>query len=284
MNNQAVKYFCMSIMTMGILCGGLNVSAQTLMTNDKLAEVVASRKVVNDLYSKGIGLQLVGTADITPIHTDAGVTSCFRIARDGAVVTKHKTDVVQSAGETEENATEEMETDLVAEEVVTDEQSEMNACDVTEENATETPESHEIVKEYPITDGNTTKTVLPYKAFGKHTNQAKLQSLCETNEVGLRVYDGRYTIAVGTYFNMSIGQYFDLELANGTVIPCIMGDLKSDLHTDARGLFTEASGCMTEFIVDQEYLPNKCSATYCYDNWNSKVVNVVVYNKFVNLD
>ena len=141
-----------------------------------------------------------------------------------------------------------------------------------------------MIKEYPITDGNTTKTVLPYKAFGKNTNQAKLQSLCQTNEVGLRVYDGRFTIAVGTYFNTAIGQYFDLVLENGTVIPCIMGDLKADIHTDSRGLFTEASGCMTEFIVDRTYLPNKNSATYCYEAWNSKVVNVIVYNKFVNLE
>ena len=133
-------------------------------------------------------------------------------------------------------------------------------------------------------DGNTTKTVLPYKAFGKNTNQAKLQLLCQTNEVGLRVYDGRFTIAVGTYFNTAIGQYFDLVLENGTVIPCIMGDLKADIHTDSRGLFTEASGCMTEFIVDRTYLPNKNSATYCYEEWNSKVVNVIVYNKFVNLE
>ena len=141
-----------------------------------------------------------------------------------------------------------------------------------------------MIKEYPITDGNTTKTVLPYKAFGKNTNQAKLQSLCQTNEVGLRVYDGRFTIAVGTYFNTAIGQYFDLVLENGTVIPCIMGDLKADIHTDSRGLFTEASGCMTEFIVDRTCLPNKNSATYCYEAWNSKVVNVIVYNKFVNLE
>lgn len=63
-----------------------------------------------------------------------------------------------------------------------------------------------------------------------------------------------------------------------------MGDLKADIHTDSRGLFTEASGCMTEFIVDRTYLPNKNSATYCYEEWNSKVVNVIVYNKFVNLE
>ena len=144
--------------------------------------------------------------------------------------------------------------------------------------------SYEILKEYDISNGNTTKTVLPYKSFGKGTKQAKLQNLCETNEVGLRVYDGRYTVAVGTYFNMQVGQYFDLELENGVIIPCIMGDEKDDEHTDDQGLFTVASGCMTEFVVERKYLPNRNSATYCYDNWDSPVTKVTVYNQFVDLN
>ena len=194
MKNLAVKYLCTGIVTFVTLCGGMSVSAQNLVVQNP-----------GILVTKPAGITSVLTPERS-IHTDAGITASLRNARDEAMVTKHKADVV------------------------------------------------------------------------------KLQSLCQTNEVGLRVYDGRFTIAVGTYFNTAIGQYFDLVLENGTVIPCIMGDLKADIHTDSRGLFTEASGCMTEFIVDRTYLPNKNSATYCYEEWNSKVVNVIVYNKFVNLE
>lgn len=277
MKNLAVKYLCTGIVTFVTLCGGMNVSAQNL--------VVQNPEV---LVTKPAGITSVLTPERS-IHTDAGITASLRSARDEAMVTRHKADVVKSAnGESEEAVAESdsISVSSVAESSVTEE-SEVdseNQENVTEIEATEQPETYEVIREYPITDGNTTKTVLPYKAFGKNTNQAKLQSLCQTNEVGLRVYDGRFTIAVGTYFNTAIGQYFDLVLENGTVIPCIMGDLKADIHTDSRGLFTEASGCMTEFIVDRTYLPNKNSATYCYEAWNSKVVNVVVYNKFVNLE
>lgn len=277
MKNLAVKYLCTGIVTFVTLCGGMSVSAQNLVVQNP-----------GVLVTKPAGITSVLTPERS-IHTDAGITASLRSVRDEAMVTRHKADVVKSAnGESEEAVAESdsVSVSSVAESSVTEESdpNSENQENGTEIEATEQPETDEVIKEYPITDGNTTKTVLPYRAFGKNTNQAKLQSLCQTNEVGLRVYDGRFTIAVGTYFNTAIGQYFDLVLENGTVIPCIMGDLKADIHTDSRGLFTEASGCMTEFIVDRTYLPNKNSATYCYEAWNSKVVNVVVYNKFVNLE
>lgn len=277
MKNLAVKYLCTGIVTFVTLCGGMSVSAQNLVAQNP-----------GVLVTKSAGITSVLTPERS-IHTDAGLTASLRNARDEAMVTRHKADVVKSAnGESEEAVAESDSVSAVsvAESSVLEESDSdpENQEDVTETEATEQPETYEVIKEYPITDGNTTKTVLPYKAFGKNTNQAKLQSLCQTNEVGLRVYDGRFTIAVGTYFDTAVGQYFDLVLENGTVIPCIMGDLKADIHTDSRGLFTEASGCMTEFIVDRTYLPNKNSATYCYEEWNSKVVNVIVYNKFVNLE
>lgn len=276
MKNLAVKYLCTGIVTFVTLCGGMSVSAQNLVVQNP-----------GVLVTKSAGITSVLTPERS-IHTDAGLTASLRNARDEAMVTKHKADVVKSAnGESEEAVAESdsVSVSSVAGSSVTEESESdpENQEDVTETEATEQPETYEVIKEYPITDGNTTKTVLPYKAFGRNTKQAKLQSLCQTNEVGLRVYDGRFTIAVGTYFDTAVGQYFDLVLENGTVIPCIMGDLKADIHTDSRGLFTEASGCMTEFIVDRTYLPNKNSATYCYDDWNSKVVDVIVYNKFVDL-
>lgn len=277
MKNLAVKYLCTGIVTFVTLCGGMSVSAQHLVVQNP-----------GVLVTKPAGITSVLTPERS-IHTDAGITASLRSVRDEAMVTRHKADVVKSAnGESEEVVAESdsVSVSSVAESSVPEESdpNSENQENGTEIEATEQPETYEVIKEYPITDGNTTKTVLPYRAFGKNTNQAKLQSLCQTNEVGLRVYDGRFTIAVGTYFNTAIGQYFDLVLENGTVIPCIMGDLKADIHTDSRGLFTEASGCMTEFIVDRTYLPNKNSATYCYEEWNSKVVNVIVYNKFVNLE
>lgn len=57
-------------------------------------------------------------------------------------------------------------------------------------------------------------------------------------------------IAVGSRFGTVPGQYIDLILENGIVIPCIMGDLKADEDTDLTHTFTYHSGCCSEFIID----------------------------------
>ena len=81
----------------------------------------------------------------------------------------------------------------------------------------------------PITSGF--KSYMPYtksngeSIFNKNSNQYKLQQQCHTGLYGIRVKDGRYCVAIGTAFNADVGTYFDLILANDTVIPCIVADI-----------------------------------------------------------
>ena len=97
--------------------------------------------------------------------------------------------------------------------------------------------------------------------------------------------NGRYCIAVGSHFTTEIGQYIDLILANGTVIPCVLGDQKSDRHTDDANIVTLANGCASEFIVDVDsldYMAKICgNISYCKDEWQPPVVQVKVYDKNV---
>ena len=139
----------------------------------------------------------------------------------------------------------------------------------------------------PLTSGF--KSYMPYaksngeSIFNKNSNQYKLQQQCQTGLYGIRVKDGRYCVAIGTGFNADVGTYFDLILANGTVIPCIVADIKADKHTDSNNMVTKASGCLTEFVVDNGSL-NKMAKkmgdiSYCSDKWNSRVEKVRVYEK-----
>lgn len=103
-----------------------------------------------------------------------------------------------------------------------------------------------------------------------------------TSEDGIRMVDGRYCIALGSYFTRTIGQYIDIVLANGTVIPCILGDQKSDAHTDSLHVAHSVDSSVVEFIVDKKILPDlprkMGSISYSYDEWRSPVVQVIVYN------
>lgn len=131
------------------------------------------------------------------------------------------------------------------------------------------------------------KSYMGYKTItDTNSIQYKIQhNYAYTGEYGIRQVNGRFCIAIGSYFNLKIGQYFDLVLENGTIIPCVKGDSKADRDTDNQNIFTKGNGCCSEFIVDSSALAssikNRGSASYACDNWNSKVITVRVYEEYV---
>lgn len=114
----------------------------------------------------------------------------------------------------------------------------------------------------------------------------KLQQVSTTDEDGFRVLDNRYLIAVGTSCEASVGTYIDVILENGTIISCIVGDIKADIHTDSTNTYSLACMCATEFIVDGSITPAKYSGNVStvYDNWNSNVIRFRVYDKIYELN
>ena len=131
------------------------------------------------------------------------------------------------------------------------------------------------------------KSFMSYKAItSTGSKQYILQhSMAYTGQYGIRQINGRYCVAIGSYLNTSIGQYFDLVLENGEVIPCIMADLKADKDTDSNNLFTAHNGCCSEFIVDSKALVASAKTTgsisYVCDEWNSPVVAINIYNNIL---
>ena len=131
-------------------------------------------------------------------------------------------------------------------------------------------------EKYLIIGHNGMKTYMSYKAItDKTSKQYKLQQeIAYTDELGFRKVDNRYCVAIGTAFNASVGQYFDAELENGTIIECIVGDIKDDRDTDKSNVFT-SQGCCLEFIVDTKKLDGiiktvgncsvKCDELSCTD-------------------
>ena len=138
--------------------------------------------------------------------------------------------------------------------------------------------------EYIATITSGFKSYMPYTAItSKSSPQYKLQQIAYTGTYGIRQYDNRYCVAIGTAFNADVGTYFDLILANGTVIPCIVADIKADKHTDSNNMVTIANGCLTEFIVDSSTLNRDAKRmgdiSYCNEDWNSRVEKIRVYDK-----
>ena len=90
-----------------------------------------------------------------------------------------------------------------------------------------------------------------------------------------------------THFGGKIGQYLDLKLDDGTVINCILGDVKADKDTDLNNIVTTHNGCCSEFIVDPKVIPDNVKITgnmsNLYDNWSSPVHSVIVYDRYTEI-
>lgn len=100
-------------------------------------------------------------------------------------------------------------------------------------------------------------------------------------ETGIRMVDGRYCIAVGTGYCSKIGTKIDLVLKNGNVIKCILGDVKSDAHTDPTHRFHAVDGSVAEFIIDKDVFTAKTdgSGTVNWiDGFEGKIEKVVIIN------
>lgn len=141
-----------------------------------------------------------------------------------------------------------------------------------------------VFREFTIPEYPGFKSYMDYRSVNIPTAiQYKLLTIHGYTDNGFRKVNGRYCIAVGSYFNTSIGQYIDLILENGVVIQCIMGDLKADVHTDKTNMFTSLNTCCSEFIVDVNSLDSYVAKTGNISNaspsWNSPVKYIRVYDK-----
>lgn len=143
-----------------------------------------------------------------------------------------------------------------------------------------TPEPELNANVYDIPDYPGRKSYMSYTSFKTNSKQAQLQQQAVTDANGLRVINGRYCIAIGTRFGTAIGQNVDLLLENGTVIPCIVGDLKAVGDTDSTNTFS-LNGCCSEFIVDKDVLDSKSKTmgdvSYLNSTWQSPVKQIMVW-------
>ena len=131
------------------------------------------------------------------------------------------------------------------------------------------------------------KSWMDYHKITMNGSEQKIlqENYAYTGQYGIRQIDGRYCVAIGSYFTTEIGTYFDLILENGEVIPCILADRKDNSDTDSDNIFTSDNGCATEFVVDEEALKysalNNGDISSCCEEWDSPVETIKIYQKTV---
>lgn len=91
----------------------------------------------------------------------------------------------------------------------------------------------------------------------RSSEQYKLQRQAYTDKQGFRRYQGKYMIALGSYYAQYIGQEFRITLSSGVVIDAVVGDFKADKDTDRTHRYCKDKGIynVVEFIIDKRVMP-----------------------------
>ena len=115
-----------------------------------------------------------------------------------------------------------------------------------------------ILSALSVPDGDT--SFKAYEDYRRITNtrstQYRMQQKAETDENGLRIYHGRYMVAVGTYYG-EVGDELTVTLDTGEVIDVVIGDIKADCDTDETNRYhpmEDGGANVIEFIVDTREL------------------------------
>lgn len=132
-----------------------------------------------------------------------------------------------------------------------------------------------------VCPNNSFKSYMSYKAItNKSSLQYKLQQKAYTGEYGIRMVEGRYCIALGSYYSENIGTKIDLIMANGSILPCILGDQKADQHTDAQNIRAR-DGSVVEFIIDKKSLHKTArqmgDISYADAKFSGEILEIRVY-------
>lgn len=144
----------------------------------------------------------------------------------------------------------------IEEEIVENGQEELE----TEETPVEeyhyiVPFPHSIEKRYEHETAITAVNSAQYKLL--------LQSY--TGDYGIKMVDGYYLVAMGTAYADYIGEKIEITFETGEVINVMIGDFKSDAHTDSNRANMLSDGNMLEFIVDPSQMPSEAKLHGSYD-------------------
>lgn len=100
-------------------------------------------------------------------------------------------------------------------------------------------------------------------------------------KTGIWTVNGRYCIAVGSYYTQKIGTYLDVKMSNGNVIECILAECKDDADTDDTNR-QNPNGSIIEFVVNESSL-NKMvvkmgNCSYAKEEFKGEIESIIVYD------
>ena len=111
-----------------------------------------------------------------------------------------------------------------------------------------------------------TKTYAYYTAVtAKGSPQYRLlrSDKCTTDEkTGIRMYEGCYCVALGSYYGTKIGTKYRITFSSGNSINVVLCDQKANRHTDSNHQYAVNNKDIVEFYVQKNMIPRGIRGDY----------------------
>lgn len=143
---------------------------------------------------------------------------------------------------------------------------------------------YELTYMEPHPDQSIRKQWMPYYTVTmRGTPQYDLNHLsgAYTGNYGIRMLGDAYMVALGSGYADYVGQYFILTFEDGQSILAVVGDFKSDAHTDSSHRIAVANGDLVEFITDAPEVMNQSAASLgsFHSIFQGNVVEIIKLHK-----
>ena len=125
----------------------------------------------------------------------------------------------------------------------------------------------------------------------KSSTQYKLREAAGMNfdEEGFGKIGDRYVIACTTTFG-NVGDFIDVYMEDGTVLKCVIGDIKSQGDPGCTKWGHNNGDCIIEFVVDKDTWYNNGRGAHtnpgnaaCHPEWNQEIDKIVNKGNFFDL-
>lgn len=127
-----------------------------------------------------------------------------------------------------------------------------------------------------------TKTFAYYTAVTvKSSPQYKLLNSkdCYTDpETGIRMVDGCYCVALGSFYGSKIGTKYRITVSSGNSFDVILCDQKANRHTDKKHQYAKRNKDILEFYVEKRNIPAQVRGSYdVLEQFKGKITAIEKY-------
>lgn len=123
-------------------------------------------------------------------------------------------------------------------------------------------------------------------AKGSHQYKLREAAGMKFDNEGFAKIGDRYVVATTTTFG-NVGDFIDVYQEDGTVIKCVIGDIKSQSDAGCTKWGHNNGQCVVEFVVDRSkwYSPMHVNpgTSSCHPEWNMNITKVVNNGNFFDL-